>query len=303
MAIKYDRASVSPGVNVASRINQELQKIQEALERALDRLGESPNAMESDLDMGLNSIINLKSLDVQELLIDGEKIVPGSAFSGDVLQGIYDAIEALQEELDNLEIDVEIDLTEIESRMDSILSVLQSLQVDTAQILSAIEGKDYSAELGTIIDLLEDIAQQGQAPGEGKQYYINATLLGTAEGQDGDFEVTYVHYLAEESGTGTILGTNLPGEVVMIQSAVEFNPVTQEVRTGYVFIGFFLPAGMVLDTPTVTIPSLGIENTDNVVTDYGEVDGLYACEMIIQNPGGISFPVDEPVRIEINTRS
>lgn len=89
MSIKYDRVSVSPGVNVASRINQELQKIQEALERALDRLGDSPNAMESDLDMGLNSIINLKSLDVQELLINGEK----PNFGGGGGEGIEDAPE------------------------------------------------------------------------------------------------------------------------------------------------------------------------------------------------------------------
>lgn len=152
MSIKYDRVSVSPGVNVASRINQELQKIQEALERALDRLGESPNAMKSDLDMGLNDIINVKTLNTQELLIKGE----------DLLRAID---RAEQEEID----DILANISNIQSQLDSLgtaayadTSTLLNRENHTGtQPISTISG--LQAALNQLQDDIDAISEGGSS--------------------------------------------------------------------------------------------------------------------------------------------
>ena len=74
MSVVYNRTVV---VNNASRwdaVNDELEKIQTALTDALSRSGAAPNAMADTLDMGDNDILNVGTISVDDLLIDGAQV-------------------------------------------------------------------------------------------------------------------------------------------------------------------------------------------------------------------------------------
>lgn len=310
MSIKYDRVSVSPGVNVASRINQELQKIQEALERALDRLGDSPNAMESDLDMGLNDIINVNSIDIKKLLVDGKEPV----FDGGIEEApkdgkLYGRKDEEWYEVDNME--VNIDLSNIEDKLDSVVGLLEGSATVNGQILAAVEdiktaveSKDYSDELAEIIDKLDQLATEQPPVDQGQQFYMNVVIKHFEGPMEDNGETgTIEYFFAEDAETGYVLGTNIPGEVLQVMNITSKETATNNVIYGYTSIGFTLPEGTILDTPTVSMPDLGVTDTDNVVVAYGEVDGVYVCEMTVHHLTDARFPENTPTRIEINTRS
>lgn len=68
--------------NTAYNTNNNL--IETALEKTLSRDGTSPNQMEVDLDMNSKSIINLATLDVESLVIDGVQVIPGGVVTSEI---------------------------------------------------------------------------------------------------------------------------------------------------------------------------------------------------------------------------
>jgi hypothetical protein len=80
MGTEYDATNVASGVMQQSTINQELQDIQVGLERSLSIHGDSTNgdnAMQADLDMNSQSILNADRGDFAQLRIGGQVVFPG----------------------------------------------------------------------------------------------------------------------------------------------------------------------------------------------------------------------------------
>lgn len=74
MSLPYERNNITAGLNSDARLNAELEKIRLALRQGLSRLGVAPNAMESPLDMGLHDILNVATIHVKNILIDGQEL-------------------------------------------------------------------------------------------------------------------------------------------------------------------------------------------------------------------------------------
>lgn len=70
MAIEFIKNIINTGYNL-TKINDNFDKIQTALLDGLSRSGNSPNQMEADLDMNNYDIINLHTLQVDDITIDG----------------------------------------------------------------------------------------------------------------------------------------------------------------------------------------------------------------------------------------
>lgn len=62
--------------NSIENINTNFQRVKEALEDSLSLSGDLPNSLLSDLDMNGNDLLNITTLDVDALLIDGQAVVP-----------------------------------------------------------------------------------------------------------------------------------------------------------------------------------------------------------------------------------
>lgn len=58
----------------ANTINQNFNRVQAAIENTLSRNGQSPNPMVADLDMNGNDLLNIDTLDVHNLTIDGQPL-------------------------------------------------------------------------------------------------------------------------------------------------------------------------------------------------------------------------------------
>lgn len=82
VAISVNLTPIVTGYNL-SKINDNFTAIKNALADALSRSGTSVNTMSADLDMNGNSILNLESLDVQELSIGGSPITDELFSKGD----------------------------------------------------------------------------------------------------------------------------------------------------------------------------------------------------------------------------
>lgn len=63
--------------SASNTINANNVKVQTALENTLSRDGTSPNQMTADIDMNNNDILNVKTLDVDQLTVGGDIIIPG----------------------------------------------------------------------------------------------------------------------------------------------------------------------------------------------------------------------------------
>lgn len=71
-------------------INQNSEQIEEAMEKTLSRDGTSPNQMEADLDMNHNDVLNVKLLQVEDLVVGGQG-------ETGLLEQIEQAVEDAQE--------------------------------------------------------------------------------------------------------------------------------------------------------------------------------------------------------------
>src|SRR5690554_5666453 len=86
MAIEVNLRDIQSGFLSASAIDMNNTLIEQAFVKALNREGGDNNAMEADLDLGLNNIINVDNLSVNNIDIDGTNYET-------VLQSIADAAE------------------------------------------------------------------------------------------------------------------------------------------------------------------------------------------------------------------
>jgi hypothetical protein len=73
MAIEFIRNIISSGYNLA-KINDNFAKIEDALVDGLSRSGEGPNHMEADLDMNGNDLLNIGTLQVNDITVNGENV-------------------------------------------------------------------------------------------------------------------------------------------------------------------------------------------------------------------------------------
>lgn len=83
MALDYDKVDVSTGLNTATRLNAELEKIETALTDGLSRSGNGPNAMSADLDMGNNDILNAGAVQCDSILVGGQTITSVAALAAE----------------------------------------------------------------------------------------------------------------------------------------------------------------------------------------------------------------------------
>ena len=81
------KATLSPIVdkdNNATELNTSLNAINDKLENTLSLDGSTPNAMNADLDMNSNDILNIKDLNATKIFIDGVRATPTDLVSVDV---------------------------------------------------------------------------------------------------------------------------------------------------------------------------------------------------------------------------
>lgn len=73
----------------ATTINNNNNKIEQALENTLSRDGSTPNNMQADIDMDSNDILNAGAIETESLYIDGRRVIPG-----DDLEFLPDFVQA-----------------------------------------------------------------------------------------------------------------------------------------------------------------------------------------------------------------
>lgn len=74
MSLDYSRVELVNNASLVSAINDELEKIETALADGLSRSGEAPNALGAALDAGGYDLLNVGTVSVDVLLIDGEQV-------------------------------------------------------------------------------------------------------------------------------------------------------------------------------------------------------------------------------------
>lgn len=72
MAVEIDLLNSNSTTNITTNF----ERVAEALQDVVGRSGSLPNQMNSDLDMNSNDLLNIRTLDVDALLIDGVAVVP-----------------------------------------------------------------------------------------------------------------------------------------------------------------------------------------------------------------------------------
>lgn len=84
MAIEFIRNIITSGYNL-SKINDNFEKIETALQDGLSRLGHSPNQMQADIDMNSNDLLNVDKLDVNIITYQGSTLAPSSVVVTDAM--------------------------------------------------------------------------------------------------------------------------------------------------------------------------------------------------------------------------
>ena len=79
---RYTHNDVPSGYT-ATQVNDELEKIETAINDMLDRKGGAGNQMEADLDMNSYDIMNAESIRTDILYLGGEKVLPSDTLSLD----------------------------------------------------------------------------------------------------------------------------------------------------------------------------------------------------------------------------
>jgi hypothetical protein len=78
MAKKPNIVTVTTGYQATDTINDNFQNIRDAFDNVVSRDGSTPNFMDADLDMDSNDILNVNTLRVGGLYINGQPVSPGS---------------------------------------------------------------------------------------------------------------------------------------------------------------------------------------------------------------------------------
>lgn len=79
MAKKPTITTLTSGFNSTTTLNNNFTALRNAFDNTLSLDGSTPNAMNADLDMNSNDILNVGEIDVQALTVDGIALYPGSA--------------------------------------------------------------------------------------------------------------------------------------------------------------------------------------------------------------------------------
>lgn len=79
MAKKPTITTLTSGFNSTTTLNNNFTALRNAFDNTLSLDGSTPNAMNADLDMNSNDILNVGEIDVQALTVDGIAMYPGSA--------------------------------------------------------------------------------------------------------------------------------------------------------------------------------------------------------------------------------
>lgn len=74
MAVEVNISPIGSGFN-RTTINTNFQRIDTALQDALSRSGSSPNTMSADIDLNGNDLLNVGSIDVESITIDGTEFL------------------------------------------------------------------------------------------------------------------------------------------------------------------------------------------------------------------------------------
>ncbi len=82
MAKKPTLLTVGTGYNSSTAINTSLQRLRDSFDNTLSLDGSGPNAMEADLDMNSNDILNAGVVDVGSLRINGQSVAVSDTFEG-----------------------------------------------------------------------------------------------------------------------------------------------------------------------------------------------------------------------------
>jgi hypothetical protein len=78
MAKRPSITTLTSGFNSTTTLNNNFTALRNAFDNTLSLDGSTPNAMNADLDMNSNDILNVGEIDVQALTIDGVAVYPGS---------------------------------------------------------------------------------------------------------------------------------------------------------------------------------------------------------------------------------
>ena len=78
MAKRPSITTLTSGFNSTTTLNNNFTALRNAFDNTLSLDGSTPNAMNADLDMNSNDILNVGEIDVQGLTIDGVAVYPGS---------------------------------------------------------------------------------------------------------------------------------------------------------------------------------------------------------------------------------
>lgn len=70
----YTPENVGSGFNTSNSLNTNFTNIETALEDTISRSGVTPNAMSANLDMNDNDLLNVGTIDVDTLLVDGAQV-------------------------------------------------------------------------------------------------------------------------------------------------------------------------------------------------------------------------------------
>lgn len=79
MAKKPTITTLTSGFNSTTTLNNNFTALRNAFDNTLSLDGSTPNAMNADLDMNSNDILNVGEIDVQALTVDGVALYPGNA--------------------------------------------------------------------------------------------------------------------------------------------------------------------------------------------------------------------------------
>ena len=74
---RYVKTDVNTGDNVKSDVNVQLGLIEAAIDNTLSRIGDTPNTMSADIDLNSNDILNVNSIDVSQLYLNGALLTEG----------------------------------------------------------------------------------------------------------------------------------------------------------------------------------------------------------------------------------
>lgn len=95
---KINIAAILTQFASALSINSRYQQIEDELNAKVlyrDNPDGEPNSMANDLDMAENSILNVDSLDVDRLVLDGQELIPGSALVTDISGTVHSVDSAV----------------------------------------------------------------------------------------------------------------------------------------------------------------------------------------------------------------